>query len=158
MLFPANLNLILKKLNPTPCNTGIGTQHTHTVILRPTGILSGTTRVSQHPKGKTRKVSGFTEARDSEWQWHQLGHIQICNWTETHNHASITSLSFYRLHALPAAQPTASKHWRQNRYTNYTKNTHTHTHTHKVLLLKVGCRADSKARQGPHFRKFLGRS
>jgi len=22
--------------------------------------------------------SGFTGARDSEWQWHQLGHMQIC--------------------------------------------------------------------------------
>ena len=20
----------------------------------------------------------FTEARDSEWQWHQLGHMQVC--------------------------------------------------------------------------------
>ena len=29
------------------------------------------------------------------------------------NHANIPPLSFYRLDALPAAQPTASKHWRQ---------------------------------------------
>jgi len=27
--------------------------HTHTTILRPSWILSGTTRVSQHQKGKT---------------------------------------------------------------------------------------------------------
>ena len=33
--------------------------------------LSGTTRVSQYKKGKTNLDS--TEARDSEWQWHQLG-------------------------------------------------------------------------------------
>jgi len=52
----------------------------------------------------------FTEARDSEWQWHQLGHMQICTSSQTDNHASIPPLSFYRLDALPAAQPTASKH------------------------------------------------
>ena len=36
------------------------------------GPLSGTTRVSRYQKGKTNL--DFTEARDSEWQWHQLGH------------------------------------------------------------------------------------
>jgi len=53
--------------------------------------LSGTTRVSGHQKGKTgrKNQSGFTGARDSEWQWHQLGHMQICTLTQTHNHASI---------------------------------------------------------------------
>jgi len=34
------------------------------------GPLSGTTRVSWYQKGKTNM--DFTEARDSEWQWHQL--------------------------------------------------------------------------------------
>jgi len=34
-------------------------------------LLSGTTRVSQYQKGKTNL--DFTEARDSEWQWNQLG-------------------------------------------------------------------------------------
>jgi len=32
------------------------------------GPLSGTTQVSQYLKGKTNL--DFTEARDSEWQWH----------------------------------------------------------------------------------------
>ena len=35
-----------------------------------------TTWVSQYQKGKTNQ--DFTEARDSEWQWHQLGHMQVC--------------------------------------------------------------------------------
>jgi len=35
------------------------------------GPFSGTTRVSQYQKGKTNL--DFTEARDIEWQWHQLG-------------------------------------------------------------------------------------
>jgi len=34
----------------------------------------------------TRK--DFNEARDSEWQWHQLGHMQVCTALKTDNHAS----------------------------------------------------------------------
>ena len=52
----------------------------------------------------------FTEARDSEWQWHQLGHMQVCTLLQTDNHASTPPLSFNRPDALPVAQPTASKH------------------------------------------------
>ena len=37
----------------------------------------------------------------------------------TDNHASVPPLSFYRPDALPAAQPTASKHWRQLRIKRY---------------------------------------
>jgi len=48
------------------------TTHTHTF----NGPFSGTTRVSQYQKGKTNL--DFAEARDSEWQWHQLGHTQVC--------------------------------------------------------------------------------
>jgi len=36
----------------------------------------------------------------------------ICTSLQTDNHASTLPLSFYRPDALPAAQPTASKHWR----------------------------------------------
>jgi len=64
--------------------------------------LSGTTRVSRYQKGKTNL--DFTEARDSEWQWHQLGKSaprskQI---TTPAPHHSV----FYRPDSLPAAQPT----------------------------------------------------
>ena len=44
------------------------------------------TRVSRYQKGKTNL--DFTEARDSEWQWHQLGHMQVCTSFQTDNHAS----------------------------------------------------------------------
>jgi len=72
--------------------------HTH---ARPfNGPFSRTTRVSQYQKGKTNLDS--TEARDSEWQWHQLGHMQVCTSLQTENHASTTPLSFYRPNALPA--------------------------------------------------------
>jgi len=42
--------------------------------------------VSRHQKGKTNL--DFTEARDSEWQWQQLGHMQVCTSLQTDNHAS----------------------------------------------------------------------
>jgi len=32
--------------------------------------------MSRYQKGKTNL--DFTGARDSEWQWHQLGHMQVC--------------------------------------------------------------------------------
>ena len=54
--------------------------------------LSGTTRVSRYQKGKTNL--DFTEARGSEWQWHQLGHVQVCTSLQTDNHASTPPLSF----------------------------------------------------------------
>ena len=56
------------------------------------GPLSGTTQVSQYQKGKTKL--DFTEARDSEWQWHQLGRMQVCTSLQTDNHASTPLLSF----------------------------------------------------------------
>jgi len=49
-----------------------------------------------------------------KWQWHQLDHKQIiCISLQTYNHASTLSLIFYRPDALPDAQLTVSKHWRQ---------------------------------------------
>jgi len=39
--------------------------------------------VSRYQKGKTNL--DFTEARDSEWQWHQLGHMQVCTSLQTDN-------------------------------------------------------------------------
>ena len=40
--------------------------------------------------------------------------MQVCTLLQTDNHTSNPPLVFYRLDALPAAQPTASKHWRQS--------------------------------------------
>ena len=64
-----------------------------------------TTHVSRYQKGKTNL--DFTEARDSEWQWHPLGHMQVCTSLQTDNHASTPLLSF--LHAgCPSCRPTNS--------------------------------------------------
>ena len=65
------------------------------------GPLSGTTRVSWYKKGKTSL--DFTEAQDSEWQWYQLGHMQVC----TSLHASTPPLSFLQA-GCPSCHPTNS--------------------------------------------------
>ena len=49
--------------------------------------------MSRYQKGKTNL--DFTEARGSEWQWHQLGHMQVCTSLQTDNHASTPLLSFF---------------------------------------------------------------
>ena len=65
--------------------------HTHTHTFN--GTFSGTTRVSRYQKGKTNL--DFTEARDSEWQWHQLGHMQVCISLQIENHASTPLLLIF---------------------------------------------------------------
>jgi len=42
--------------------------------------------VSRFRKGKTNL--DFTEATDSEWQWHQLGHMQVCTLLQADNHTN----------------------------------------------------------------------
>jgi len=86
----------------------VSVHHTHTHTHSFNGPFSGTTQVSRYQKGKTNL--DFAGARDSEWQWHQLGYTQVCTSQQTDNHASIQPLSFYRPDALPATQTTASKH------------------------------------------------
>ena len=76
---------------------------THTYPFN--GPLSGTIWVSWYQKGKTNQ--DFIETTESEWQWHQLGHMQVCTSLQTDNHASNSPQVF--LHALADAQPTASK-------------------------------------------------
>ena len=102
------------------------TTHTHLMALFPGLCRWAGTR-------KVKPIWILTEARDSEWQWHQLGHMQVCTSLQTDNHAQLgyphhpttqffyrpdalpaaqPTAVFFRLDALPAAQPTASKHWR----------------------------------------------
>jgi len=60
-----------------------------------------------------RTVQHLSVAFLVRWQWHQLDHMQIIRTSlQTHNHASTSSVSFYRPNAFPATQPIASNHWR----------------------------------------------
>jgi len=62
--------------------------------------------VSRYQKGKTN-LDFTAEARDSEWQWRQLGHMQVCTSLQTDNHASTPPLSFL-LAGCPSCRPTNS--------------------------------------------------
>jgi len=85
--------------------------YTTTIVLWLFWILSGTTRVSQYQKGKTNLdlleqeiVSGICWAICKS-----APHSRQITMPVPHHSV------FYRPDALPAAQPTATKHWRQNR-------------------------------------------
>ena len=83
------------------------TTHTHPF----NGPFSRTTRVGQYQKGKTDL--DFTETRDSEWQWHQLGICKSAPCSRQITTPAPHHSVFYRPDALPAAQPTALKYWSQ---------------------------------------------
>jgi len=62
-----------------------------------------TTWVTWQQKGKPRWILPQQEMMG--WPWYQLDHMQIiCTSLHIDNHTSTPD-------ALPAAQPTASKHW-----------------------------------------------
>ena len=70
--------------------------------------FNGTTQVSRYQKDKTNLE--LLKQIDSEWQWHLLGHMQVCISLQPAPHHSV----FHRPDALPVVQPTASKHRRHN--------------------------------------------
>ena len=92
---------------PDSMDTGkpINWSHTHTHTHPFNGPFSGTTQVSRYQKGKTNL--DFTEARDSEWQWHQLGNMQVCTLLQTDNHTSTPPLCFIQA-GCPSCHPTNS--------------------------------------------------
>ena len=92
--------------------------HTHSFD----GPLSGTTRVSRYQKGKSNL--DFTEARDSEWQWHQLSHMQVCTLLQTD---SLASTQFFTSRGMPFLPP--------NQHRQSTEGiTRVLLHIHKKLL------------------------
>ena len=101
--FLRRLSLCLsRRLHHT--NTTIRTSlHIHTHPFN--GPFSRTTRVRWYQKGKTNL--DFTVSKRHEWQWHQLGHMQVCTSLQTDNHDSNLSLSFL-LAGCPSCCPTNS--------------------------------------------------
>ena len=87
-------------------------EHTHTHTHPFNGPFSRTTRVSRYQKGKNQ--SGFYWSKRQWVAVASAGHMQVCTSLQTDNHVSTSPLGFfYEPDALPVAQPTASKHWRQ---------------------------------------------
>ena len=81
------------------CVNECGT-HTHPF----NGPFSGTTQVSRYQKGKPIWI---LLKQDSEWQWHQLGHMQVCTSLQTDNHAN-THHSVFLQAGCPSCRPTNS--------------------------------------------------
>ena len=76
--------------------------HTHTHTHPFNSPLSGTTRVGRYQKGQTNL--DFIEARDSECQWHQLDHTQVCSSLQADPHAPLSFLQA----GCPSCRPTNS--------------------------------------------------
>ena len=102
---PCCQHTVHRKVNTDLFNCELTHECTHPRTRAFNGPLSGTTQVSQCQKSKTNLY--FTDARDSEWQWHQLGHIQVCTSLQTDNHASTPPLSFLQA-GCPSCRPTNS--------------------------------------------------
>ena len=94
--------------------------------------LTALFQVSRYQKAKTNL--DFTEARDSEWQWHQLGHMQFCTSFQTDNHASTPPLKFVtgRMPFLPPNQQ------RQSTEGNSTEGSWAHRSYQKIIR-SVNC-------------------
>jgi len=93
--------------------------HTHPF----NGPLSGTTQVSQYQKGKTNL--DFTEARDSGWQWQQLGQnasLHLAPDRQPHQHP--TTLMFFtgRMPFLPPNQQRQSTEGKNMGFSKISKN------------------------------------
>jgi len=88
-----------------------------------TDVLPLCHATSRYQKGKTNL--DFTEARDSEWQWHQLGHMQVCTSLQTENRASIPPLTFFT-GQMPFLSP--------NQQCQSTGGTNSHTHHAQISV------------------------
>jgi len=77
--------------------------------------------MSRYQKGETNL--DFNEARNSEWQWHQLGHMQACTSLQTDNHASTPPLIFLYTGRMPFLPPNQQHQSTEGIYSNNcTKN------------------------------------
>jgi len=88
--------------------------------------------VSWYQKGKNNL--DFTGARDSEWQRHQLGHMQVCTSLQTDNDASNPPLSFLQA-GRPSCRPTNSVKALKG-YIKSSKEARKNTRTHSSITVK----------------------
>ena len=76
--------------------------HTQHRFTAPLGFCPGLprwadiTKVKKHTTRKVKPIWIYWSKRQW-WQWHQLGHMQICTLTQTHIHISIPPLVFHKV-------------------------------------------------------------
>jgi len=90
-----SLGLAWKKLNLTQQKHAFTNQMKYTTTQTHTHLFNGPTRVSRYQKGKTNLDFSESMKQETEWQWHQLGYMQVCTSLQTDNHASTPPLIFY---------------------------------------------------------------
>jgi len=69
--------------------------------------------VGRYQKGKTNL--DFTEARVSEWQWHQLGHMQDSTLLQTDNNANTPPRGFFT-GRMPFLSPNQQRQSTEGKY------------------------------------------
>ena len=74
--------------------------HTHLTALCP-GLPGWASTI------KVKPIWILLKQETSEWQWHQLGHMQVCISLQTDKHASTPPLSFLQA-GCPSYRPTNS--------------------------------------------------
>jgi len=77
----------------------IAASHTHTRLTALFPGLPGS--------AGTRKVKPIWILLKQEWQWHQLGHMQVCTLLQTDNHNNTPPLSFLQA-GCPSCRPANS--------------------------------------------------
>jgi len=75
--------------------------------LNECSVVVGVWDYLDEPVPESKTNLDFTESRDNERQWHQLGHMQICTSPQTDNHTSTLPLSFLQARC-PSCCPTNS--------------------------------------------------
>ena len=91
--------LMSEKERQSPTN--VVHTHTHT---RLTALFPGLPRWAG--TGKVKPIWILLK-KDSEWQWHQLGHMQVCTLLQTDRHTSTPPLCFLQA-GCPSCRPTNS--------------------------------------------------
>jgi len=111
--------------------------------------------VSRYQKGKTNL--DFPEARDSEWQWHQLEHMQVCTVLQTDSHANTPPLSFLQA-GCPSCRPTnslkalkAKKH-----HSQYSENRTKYFYSHLLKCYVVAVKVYSSKNPWEFFPMGIG--
>ena len=89
----------------TRSSSSITHTHKHTHPLN--GPFSGTNQVSQFRICNLDFTVKSKRQWVADWQWHQLGHMQVCTALQTDNHTSTPPLSFLQAWCL-SCHPTNS--------------------------------------------------